>query len=62
MSLEDLILQAGGFEEGAFLNGVEVTRVDSLRDNAELATSIHGAIYVLYVDARLANLQLEKRG
>ena len=40
MSLEDLILQAGGFVEGAYLKGVEVTRVDSTRDNSELATSI----------------------
>lgn len=40
MTLEDLILQAGGFEEGAFLKEVEVTRLDSTRDNNELATSI----------------------
>ena len=40
MTLEDLILQAGGFQEGAFLNGIEVTRVDSSRENTELATSI----------------------
>ena len=40
MTLEDLILQSGGFEEGAFLNGIEVTRVDSTRENTELATSI----------------------
>ncbi len=40
MSLEDLILQAGGFEEGAYLREVEVTRLDSARENAELATSI----------------------
>ena len=40
MSLEDLILQAGGFLEGAYLKGVEVTRLDSTRDSNELATSI----------------------
>ena len=40
MTLEDLILQSGGFQEGAFLNGIEVTRVDSTRENTELATSI----------------------
>lgn len=40
MTLEDLILQAGGFEEGAYLREVEVTRLDSTRKNAELATSI----------------------
>ncbi|MFK7847042.1 MAG: SLBB domain-containing protein [Rhodothermales bacterium] len=40
MTLEDLILQAGGFEEGAYLKEVEVTRLDSTRDTNELATSI----------------------
>ncbi len=40
MTLEDLILQAGGFEEGAYVKGVEVTRLDSTRANTELATSI----------------------
>ena len=40
MTLEDLILQSGGFEEGAFLQEIEVTRVDSSRTNTELATSI----------------------
>ena len=40
MTLEDLALQAGGFEEGAYLREVEVTRLDSTRGNNELATSI----------------------
>ncbi|MEM8485756.1 MAG: SLBB domain-containing protein [Bacteroidota bacterium] len=40
MTLEDLILQAGGFEEGAYLQEVEVTRLDSTRSINELATSI----------------------
>lgn len=40
MTLEDLILQAGGFEEGAYLQEVEVTRLDSTRGINELAASI----------------------
>ena len=40
MTLEDLVLQAGGFEEGAYLKEIEVTRLDSTRDTNELATSI----------------------
>ncbi len=40
MSLEDLILQAGGFREEAFLEEVEVTRLDRDRTNGELAIGI----------------------
>ncbi|MEZ4699379.1 MAG: SLBB domain-containing protein [Rhodothermales bacterium] len=40
MTLEDLILQAGGFEDNAFFQAVEVTRLDKERQNGELAMGI----------------------
>ncbi|MBX2819874.1 MAG: SLBB domain-containing protein [Rhodothermaceae bacterium] len=61
MTLEDLILQAGGFEEGAFLNGVEVTRVDSTRENTELATSIL-VPFMSYVDTGQPTFSLRPDG
>ncbi len=40
MSLEDLILQAGGFRDDAYFQEVEVTRLDKLRQNGELAMGL----------------------
>ena len=57
MTLEDLILQAGGFEEGAYLRGVEVTRLDSTRDTNELATSLI-VPFVSVVDDRAPSFKL----
>ena len=40
MTLEDLILQSGGFEEGAYLREIEVARRDTLQGNDDRGSSI----------------------
>ena len=40
MTLEDLVLQAGGFSEGAYLQEIEVARRDTLKDSDDRGSSI----------------------